>query len=163
VFVLVRHAHAGSKRTWTGDDGLRPLSDRGLRQAMALVGPLAAVRPRRLLSSPLLRCRQTLEPLARTLGMAIEDVPLLAPDADVERLSLLVRQPGTADAVLCTHGETLALLFTHWQADGRLSLGVPVRELDKTVTQKAGAWIVEDDGALLRGRYLPAPEPAGRT
>ena len=91
MFVLVRHAHAVSKRTWTGDDGWRPLSERGLQQAWALVDALSSVRTQRLLSSPMLRCRQTLEPLARRSGIPIEETPLLAPDADVTVLSLSLR------------------------------------------------------------------------
>jgi phosphohistidine phosphatase SixA len=28
---LMRHAHAGDPERWTGDDGLRPLTDKGRR------------------------------------------------------------------------------------------------------------------------------------
>ena len=158
MFVLVRHAHAVSKRTWKRDDGQRPLSERGFQQASALVDALSAVRTQRLLSSPLLRCRQTLEPLARRSRIPIEETPLLAPDADAVLLSLLTQDSRTADAVLCTHGETFVALFKHWQSHGRLRLGLPIEKIDKRIAQKSGAWIMEDDGVHLRGHYLPAPD-----
>ena len=70
----------------------------------------------------------------------------------------ITQDSGTEDAVLCTHGETLAALFRHWQSHGRLRLGLPIEKIDKSVAQKSGAWIMEDEGVLLRGRYLPAPD-----
>src|SRR4051812_442509 len=62
VFVLVRHAHAGSKKQWSGPDHERPLSRRGQEQARDLAGVLAGLGVTRLLSSPALRCRETLQP-----------------------------------------------------------------------------------------------------
>ena len=62
--MLVRHPRAVSKREWAGPDLLRPLDDVGERQAMGLVDTLADTPIRRLVSSPALRCVQTLEPLA---------------------------------------------------------------------------------------------------
>lgn len=158
MIVLVRHAHAVSKRAWTGDDTERPLSERGLRQAAALVDALPAVHARRLLSSPSLRCRQTLEPLARRLLVPIEETPLLAPDADAELLARLMQDFASVDGLLCTHGETLAALFRHWQSTGRLPLEPPSGTIDKSITQKSGAWVVEDGvDLLIRAHYLPAP------
>ena len=52
---MVRHAHAGAKDRWSGDDRLRPLTDRGRREALALVRTLTAYEPVRVLSSPLVR------------------------------------------------------------------------------------------------------------
>src|SRR6266508_3359874 len=67
--ALVRHADAGNKRDWSGPDAERPLSEEGWEQAAGLVDLLAGLRIERLLTSPLLRCRQTLEPLAAALEL----------------------------------------------------------------------------------------------
>ena len=64
--LLVRHAHAHARKEWSGDDRLRPLSANGLRQAEGLIAVFGNfARPSRVLSSPYLRCMQTVEPLRR--------------------------------------------------------------------------------------------------
>jgi phosphohistidine phosphatase SixA len=62
---VVRHAHAGSRSAWLEDDRLRPLSDKGRLQAKAIAERIVPLGPSVLLTSPYLRCQQTLEPLAR--------------------------------------------------------------------------------------------------
>ena len=65
MLLVVRHADAGVKRTWTGPDRLRPLSPSGHLQAEGLVIRLEDYPVERILCSPTLRCYQTVEPLAR--------------------------------------------------------------------------------------------------
>ena len=79
--LLVRHAHAGSKKAFTGDDDLRPLNRRGRREAEALARTLAKYRPAVMLSSPSARCVQTVEPLAARLKLDVQSTPALATDA----------------------------------------------------------------------------------
>jgi len=111
--MLARHARAVSKREWAGSDLLRPLDDVGERQAMGLVDTLADTPIRRLVSSPALRCVQTLEPLAsHHPGSSIETNDLLAPDGDARTVLDRLRD-GLADAVLCTHGEVMRPLLRH--------------------------------------------------
>ena len=38
---LIRHAHAGSRKAWPGEDDQRPLSSRGLAQSKAIATTLA--------------------------------------------------------------------------------------------------------------------------
>ena len=72
---LVRHARAGRRSAWKGDDRLRPLSKVGRRQAAALVDLLVEVSGDReieeILSSPYVRCRQSVDPLAKRLGLKV--------------------------------------------------------------------------------------------
>jgi 8-oxo-dGTP diphosphatase len=72
VILLVRHASAGDRYEWEGDDRLRPLDERGRRQADELVELLEQYEVTRLLSSPSLRCVQTVEPFAEARGLGIE-------------------------------------------------------------------------------------------
>ena len=67
---LVRHAHAGDKRAWLGPDAVRPLSTPGRREAHGLLTRLRDHPITRILSSPAVRCLQTVEPLARRRGLA---------------------------------------------------------------------------------------------
>ena len=71
--ILVRHAAAGERSRWSGDDRLRPLDERGRRQATELAEALASRGVERVLTSPYVRCRQTVDPLAETLGLAVEE------------------------------------------------------------------------------------------
>ena len=72
MILLVRHASAGDRYEWDGDDRLRPLDERGRRQADELVELLEQYEVTRLLSSPSLRCVQTVEPFAEARGLGIE-------------------------------------------------------------------------------------------
>ena len=91
LVLLVRHAKAGDRERWTGDDRLRPLDKRGRRQADAMVGPLAGLSLTRLVSSPYVRCVQTLEPLSARVGMAVESDRAIAEGASVEEARALPR------------------------------------------------------------------------
>jgi len=102
--LVVRHARAGRRSAWVGDDAARPLSPRGRAQAAALVPLLAGYRPRRILSSPAVRCFQTVQPLAESLGLHIESVEELAEGNGPAALRLLQRMAGET-AVLSTHGD----------------------------------------------------------
>jgi len=62
--AVVRHGRAGDRQSWERDDRLRPLDGKGQRQAMALIDQLAPYRIERIVSSPYLRCIQTVVPLA---------------------------------------------------------------------------------------------------
>lgn len=70
VAAVVRHAHAGERKAWSGNDALRPIDEVGRAQAERIATVLSLIEPRRLLAATPLRCKQTLEPLAAALGGA---------------------------------------------------------------------------------------------
>ena len=131
--VLVRHASAGDRDDWSGDDRLRPLDARGRRQADALVELLRPLEIRRVVSSPYVRCVETVEPLAAALGLPVEQDQRLAEGAGRAALEVL-REQGV---VGCTHGDVVEEL---------LGRGL-----------KKGAAAVLDDGRVVR--EIPAPKP----
>jgi 8-oxo-dGTP diphosphatase len=99
--VLLRHASAGDRDAWTGDDRVRPLDKKGRKQADALRARLLALGVTRALSSPYLRCVQTVAPL----GLEIELDERLAEGAPrAGTLALLAQADG---AVACTHGDVI--------------------------------------------------------
>lgn len=105
--LVVRHASAGDRDEWYGDDARRPLDDRGRRQAEALVDQLATFELKRVVSSPFDRCVQTVEPLSRVRGLELETKESLAEGVDLERVrNLLLGLAGQA-AVACGHGPEL--------------------------------------------------------
>jgi phosphohistidine phosphatase SixA len=149
---LVRHADAGDKHRWNGPDDDRPLSSRGHLEAEGLVAQLASYAISGIVSSPAVRCWQTVEPLARQRGLVVRTDVALAPDADLDQAVALLLGPPTGDLVLCTHGELIRPLL------GRLrELGAPLR--GELVWPKSSVWLLETiDGAVTRATYLP-PHP----
>lgn len=126
LLFLVRHADAGDKRGWDGPDALRPLSATGSRQATDLVVHLEDYPVERILCSPTLRCHQTVQPLARDRILRIERVAALGVDASPTEVLELFWDRALHHTVLCTHGETIAQLFTRLVADG-LVVGEPLQ------------------------------------
>lgn len=72
---MIRHGRPAA--TWGGDDLDPGLDEGGRTQAEQVAEALLAQLepPHRIVSSPLRRCRETAEPLARVLGVAIEIDP----------------------------------------------------------------------------------------
>jgi 8-oxo-dGTP diphosphatase len=126
--VLIRHASAGDRDDWDGDDRLRPLDARGRRQAAALVELLGPLELRRVVSSPYVRCVETLEPLAATLGLSVEQDQRLAEGAGRAALELLLED----GSVACTHGDVVEELLGRGLKKGAAALlrdGMVVREI----------------------------------
>lgn len=157
--LLVRHAHAGHKRHWRGPDAERPLSIRGWAQAEGLLDTLADLRVERLLTSPSLRCRQTLLPLAAALDLDLEAVEDLGIDGDVDHLVDLVAARDSDGAVLCTHGEVLGELLARLRTRGDLHRGDLPAE-GRARCEKGATWVLEGAAhGRLHARYLPPPAP----
>ena len=106
---LVRHADAGNRGAWAGDDFERPLDDSGRMQAEAIGAALADRPVRRILSSPYVRCVDTVVPLGRALGLPVEASDVLAEGSYVaDALDLLGSLAAAeGDSVLCSHGDVI--------------------------------------------------------
>ncbi len=79
---LVRHAHSAPGEP----DDLRPLTPRGRDEARELGKRLAAARPDTVVSSPLLRARQTAAVIAKVAGAELRVDERLAPGSSADRL-----------------------------------------------------------------------------
>ena len=124
IVYVIRHASAGKRSEWWGNDRLRPLDERGRRQADALIGELEGRPIARILSSPYVRCVQSVELLARARGLQVEPVDELAEGADVEA-ALEVLRVGEA-AAACVHGDLIEALLGRGEPKGSTT----VLELD---------------------------------
>jgi len=153
--LLVRHARAGSRKHWDGPDIERPLSKKGWRQAEGLVDMLTRYPVQRILSSPYVRCVQTVEPVAEKLRIQIEHRPELAEGASFGAVMALLREAGGSTIIWCTHGDIVpAVLEGVSEHDG-------VELPDDPQYPKGSAWELDQDdtGRVTKATYLPAPEP----
>jgi 8-oxo-dGTP diphosphatase len=147
---LVRHAKAGSRRQWSGDDELRPLSKRGHAQARAIAKRLAGDDVRRIVSSPYVRCVATVAPLGARVGVEVERSDALAEGATLADSLRLLEKYADQHAVLCTHGDVLGNLLEHFAQQGV--------ELDDDRMEKASVWVLDVVDGVVRGaRYVPPP------
>ena len=153
TIYLVRHAKAGERGSWTEeDDWLRPLSVRGQRQARGLIEALAKAKFDRVLSSPYVRCMETVVPIAGERGIAVEPVEALAEGATLDEALALVRKHANHGAVLCTHGDVMPMLLDQYAQHG-VDIGA-VPQWPKGCT-----WVLDTDatGEVRAARYLPPP------
>jgi 8-oxo-dGTP diphosphatase len=126
ALAVIRHASAGEREAWGGDDRDRPLDERGRAQAAALAPLLTAYGVQRTVAAAVLRCRATLEPTATTRGLTLEEEPAVTagpfgrhPDAGVAALLEMAR---SSAAAVCSQREVIPPLVA-----GLLSaLGAPV-------------------------------------
>jgi broad specificity phosphatase PhoE len=102
--LLIRHASAGDRNAWQGDDRRRPLDKKGRKQAQRLVEALADHEIDRVLSSPYDRCVQTVEPLARARGLEIELREELSDEQQLDAGVELVRSLRGENAAIGVHG-----------------------------------------------------------
>jgi broad specificity phosphatase PhoE len=152
--LLVRHGRAGSKAGWTGDDRLRPLTARGMSEARALVPLLSSYGPTRILSSPAVRCTQTVDPLAAVLDVTVRQFDALGPAADGLAEALVRSVGGSTEGtvVMSTHREVIRRL--QWRL-GRRS-GTAFRS--NAPCPKGSTWLLDwADGELAAAVYLPPP------
>lgn len=148
---LVRHAKAGERSSWTGPDEARPLSKKGRRQSDALALRLAPLATAELVSSPYVRCVQTLEPLAAAVDVNVRIDDRLAEQkpagAAIELLDEL--EDGS---VLCSHGDVIPATI-----DQLLRRGLDLRS--QPDWRKASVWVLDRNpkGRYTRARAWPPP------
>ena len=146
---LVRHADAGNRMAWVGDDFQRPLDDFGQTQAEAIGVALASQPVRRILSSAAVRCVDTVAPLGRALGLPVEVAAELAEGTFVGDAFDLLRSLASAegDSVLCSHGDVIPGLL--WVL-ARYGLDIP----DLGRCKKGSIWELEvSDGRIVGAAY----------
>jgi 8-oxo-dGTP diphosphatase len=146
--LLIRHGHAGDRKDWPGEDRLRPLTPKGYRQAVALVRRVDRWPPARILSSPYVRCVQTVQPLGDELGLKVEEVEELAEGAGPAAVAL-VRRFHDRSVALCTHGDIIPEVLIALAGEERLDLGPGPRQ------PKGSAWVLQaEDGRFVRATYV---------
>ena len=152
TLLLVRHARAGKRSDFCGDDRRRPLDKIGRRQAREAVPVLSAFAPQRVLAADRLRCEQTVAPLAERLGLQVSSRPALSdegyqrdPAASLAVVRELLELPGTT--LICSQGEAVPGLLAQ--------LGVPGAPHP---ARKGSAWALSiADRGVVAADYYPRP------
>jgi broad specificity phosphatase PhoE len=149
---VIRHAEAGDRDRWTAPDDVRPLTRGGRLQAQRIAERFVNEPFVQVMSSPYLRCMQTVSPLADTRGLAVElrdDLAEGQPTGYLEKA--ILEAEGEGPTAICVHGDTLRALL-----DDLIERGIARRV--KRATKKGATWVLEvRDGAIVSARYEPAP------
>ncbi len=145
---LVRHAHS----YWTPDE-MRPLSDIGLEDARRVADILAPLGPEAIYSSPYLRAKQTVEPLAGALGVGIVEV------ADLRERTLSEVPVDNWKAALKRSWEDFSFSCPGGESSGTAQKRVVSACRDLAGRHSQGAVVLATHGnllALLMNHYDPA-------
>lgn len=148
VTVLVRHAHAGRRKDFAGNDALRPIDDRGRAEAETIGVAAALFTPRRLIAATPLRCRQTLEPLARTLGLPVVTDAAFAEPGDPEDVPARVKAAAARIAEL-RDGERAAICSQGKVIPDLLALLDGADDPAPYKTRKGDGWVLSWSGGRL--------------
>jgi len=152
VVHLIRHAKAKNRDAWEAPDHLRPLTKRGHREAVAIAERLAEDPVARLVSSPFVRCLQTLEPLAVALELPIETTDILAEGAGGERAFELLLSLAASDSLaICTHGD---VFYDVVEAVSRSGVSL----VGPRAAAVASTWVLTvEDGRFVDARFVEQP------
>ena len=154
--LVIRHAHAGSRAEWDGNDDLRPLSQRGIDQARNIARRFADVPLARIVSSPAVRCRQTVAPLADARGVDVTVDARLAEFVDSVRIDpvLDVIDSLPDDAAICSHGDVIPELIATLERRGMVIASEPC-------WRKGSVWVLDRmNGAWSRAIAVAPPDPS---
>ncbi len=150
--ILLRHASAGQRVAPPADDDLRPLDASGTADALLLADLLACFAPSaRVLSSPALRCIETVRPFAAGFGGSVEAEAALAVPPRFAECPVTRTSGGDAlgplfcdlaaagrPAVVCLHRENLPQAL----ASACAALGASPAVPGDPVLPKGGFWVV---------------------
>ncbi len=152
--VIARHASAGSRAKWKGDDSLRPLDRIGHEQAEALMDLLRHFGVTSIYSSEYLRCIQTVEPLAELLALPVVEERLLGEDgypgneAKACQFVRALAEPSEA-TVACTQGNVVPDLIERLAGEDGFSYQAPLE------AKKGSLWALSfAGGALCQAEYF---------
>ena len=149
---FVRHAKAGSRSAWIGDDRDRPLVDNGWEQARELATRLSVLNPSVLWSSPYLRCQQTLQPLGELCGLDVVVDSRLEEESPLEK-SLAILDDAPDNAVLCSHGDVIPDAL-----NGLIRRGMDVGEIPRALKKGSVFVLHRENGMYVRAEYWEAPK-----
>jgi len=122
---FLRHGLADWPDWDSARDGERPLTDEGIEKMKAEAKAIQrlGVQLDAILSSPLVRARQTAEAVARRLDMDVIEDAALAPGFDAERLRGILRRHARAGALMLVgHEPDFGRSVAHLIGGGRVAM-----------------------------------------
>jgi 8-oxo-dGTP diphosphatase len=150
TLFLIRHAVAGVRNNQDPADDQRPLDAVGIDQAQAIASGWSGEAIETIYSSPALRCVQTVEPLAASLGLTVQIAPELFEGASRSRSIEFVRAFTGRDIVMCSHGDVIPDVLRNLEVGGS--------RLDGRGCAKGSIWRLDNSTDRIEsGTYLDAP------
>jgi 8-oxo-dGTP diphosphatase len=144
---VVRHGNAGVRSKWKGPDKKRPLTGRGRDQALQTADFMARHPVSKVVSSPALRCVQTAEPLAATLGLEVVTSKKLKETKTIDSIRGYLSTIDPGSVVLITHKDWIGPLIK--DLDSRR-----VRLRGPRQWPKGSIWVFDmADGEIQAGYY----------
>ncbi len=159
TLLLVRHARAGDRKSWGGSDAARPLDAQGLAQAAQVAKLAACFGVTSVMAADVVRCEQTVAPLAAALGVAVEPAHEVSetaharrPKRAVEFLKALAARGG--GVAVCSQGGVIPDVLEQL-GQRALPDAQPLR------SKKGSIWVLSFDGEkLVDAHYVDSEELA---
>ena len=136
--IFIRHAHAGKRERWFGDDSLRPLSAKGNLQANKIGKKFKDVAPLLIFSSPKTRCTETVGVLSQNSSQPINILDSLNENGSFESSLKFALEQKIKTVILSTHGDTMYDLSKYLNKN-KLSK----KEVKNFEVPKAGYWWIK--------------------
>jgi|LakMenEpi03Aug12_release.lakeMendotaPanAssembly.Ray.scaffolds.fasta_scaffold133663_2 8-oxo-dGTP diphosphatase len=162
TLILLRHAKALKRVEWIGDDGDRPLDNRGQIQSEKFRSIYEAYEIDEIFSSDAYRCLETVKPLGRDLGIAVgiaSDISEYQYSRDKEKPLKFAKKflkaskdsetPKTV--LLCSHNPVLPKILKE------LAGAMAVDEIDRGLEPGDGWVLFHRDGKVRAINFISAP------
>jgi 8-oxo-dGTP diphosphatase len=162
TLILLRHAKALKRVEWIGDDGDRPLDNRGQIQSEKFRSIYEAYEIDEIFSSDAYRCLETVKPLGRDLGIAVgiaSDISEYQYSRDKEKPLKFAKKflkaskdsetPKTV--LLCSHNPVLPKILKE------LAGAMAVDEIDRGLEPGDGWVLFHRDGKVRAIYFISAP------
>ena len=162
TLILLRHAKALKRVEWIGDDGDRPLDNRGQIQSEKFRSIYEVYEIDEIFSSDAYRCLETVKPLGRDLGLTVgiaSDISEYQYSRDKEKPLKFAKKflkaskdsetPKTV--LLCSHNPVLPKILKE------LAGAMAVDEIDRGLEPGDGWVLFHRDGKVRAINFISAP------
>jgi 8-oxo-(d)GTP phosphatase len=144
ALIVLRHAKATPRSDWSKGEKTRPLLPKGMEQAERLVSQLASYGPKKLITSPWKRCKDTVVPYAKFSNRTLLERSQLSEysaEKNPKKAKRLIEDifEGTDSTLICTHRPALPKVLDAISQFARVDLRPAIAE---AATLDPGAFIV---------------------
>lgn len=144
ALIVLRHAKATPRSDWSKGEKTRPLLPKGEQQAYRLVVQLASYGPKKLITSPWKRCKDTVLPYAKATHRQLLERSQLSEysaEKNPKKAKRLIQDifQGSDSTLICTHRPALPKVLEAISQHARVDLKPAIAE---AATLDPGAFIV---------------------
>jgi 8-oxo-(d)GTP phosphatase len=144
ALIVLRHAKATPRSDWSSGEKSRPLLPKGEQQAYRLVVQLASYGPKKLITSPWKRCKDTVLPYAKATHRQLLERSQLSEysaEKNPKKAKRLIEDifEGSDSTLICTHRPALPKVLDAIAQFARVDLKPAISE---AATLDPGAFIV---------------------